>query len=105
MIIGKGSIASILQDRDDLVFFASGVSNSTCTDENEYEREFNLLKTIQTDQHVVYFSNLGVYYKNDRYTQHKIDIEEYLQMIAKDMPQLSKVNEKPFKIMKEVFNQ
>jgi hypothetical protein len=79
MIIGKGSIASILQDRDDLVFFASGVSNSTCTDENEYEREFNLLKTIQTDQHVVYFSNLGVYYKNDRYTQHKINIEEYIR--------------------------
>jgi hypothetical protein len=79
MIIGKGSIASILQDRNDLVFFASGVSNSACVDENEYEREFNLLKTVPTDQHVVYFSNLGVYYKNDRYTQHKIDIEEYIR--------------------------
>jgi len=79
MIIGKGSVASVLEDRDDLVFFASGVSNSSCTDEKEYEREFNLLKTIPTDKHVVYFSNLGIYYKQDRYTQHKRDVEEYIR--------------------------
>jgi len=79
MIIGKGSIASVLEDRDDLVFFASGVSNSSCIDEKEYEREFNLLKTVPTDKHVVYFSNLGVYYKQDRYTQHKCNVEEYIR--------------------------
>jgi hypothetical protein len=79
MIIGNGSIAKVLKDRDDLVFFASGVSNSSCVDEKEYERELNLLKTIPNDRHVVYFSNLGIYYKKDRYTQHKIDIEEYIR--------------------------
>jgi hypothetical protein len=79
MIIGKGSVASVLEDRDDLVFFASGVSNSSCTDEKEYERELNLLKTVPTDKHVVYFSNLGIYYKQDRYTQHKRDVEEYIR--------------------------
>jgi hypothetical protein len=79
MIIGKGSVASVLEDRDDLVFFASGVSNSSCTDEKEYEREFNLLKTVPTDKHIVYFSNLGIYYKQDRYTQHKRDVEEYIR--------------------------
>jgi hypothetical protein len=79
MIIGKGSVASVLEDRDDLVFFASGVSNSSCTDEKEYEREFNLLKIVPTDKHVVYFSNLGIYYKQDRYTQHKCDVEEYIR--------------------------
>ena len=79
MIIGKGSIASVLEDRDDLVFFASGVSNSSCIDEKEYEREFNLLKTVPTDKHVVYFYNLGIYYKQDRYTQHKRDVEEYIR--------------------------
>jgi hypothetical protein len=79
MIIGKGSIARVLEDRDDLVFFASGVSNSSCKDEKEYQREFNLLKTVPTDQHVVYFSNLGIYYKEDRYTQHKKEIEEYIR--------------------------
>jgi len=79
MIIGNGSIAKVLEDKEDIVFFASGVSNSSCTDEKEYEREFNLLKTVHTDNHVVYFSNLGIYYKKDRYTQHKIDIEEYIR--------------------------
>jgi hypothetical protein len=79
MIIGNGSIASVLEDKEDIVFFASGVSNSSCTDEKEYEREFNLLKTVPTDNHVVYFSNLGIYYKQDRYTQHKREIEEYIR--------------------------
>jgi hypothetical protein len=79
MIIGNGSIAKILEDRDDIVFFASGVSNSSCTDEKEYKREFNLLKTITTDNHIVYFSNLGIYYKEDRYTQHKQEVEEYIR--------------------------
>jgi hypothetical protein len=79
MIIGNGSIAKVLEDKDDIVFFASGVSNSSCTDEKEYEREFNLLKTVPTESHIVYFSNLGIYYKKDRYTQHKIDIEEYIR--------------------------
>jgi hypothetical protein len=79
MIIGKGSVASVLEDRDDLVFFASGVSNSSCTDEKEYEREFNLLKTVPADKHIVYFSNLGIYYKQDRYTQHKRNVEEYIR--------------------------
>jgi len=79
MIIGNGSIANILEDRDDIVFFASGVSNSSCIDEKEYKREFNLLKTITTDNHIVYFSNLGIYYKQDRYTQHKQEVEEYIR--------------------------
>jgi hypothetical protein len=79
MIIGNGSIARVLKDREDLIFFASGVSNSSCIDEKEYKREFNLLKTVPTNNHIVYFSNLGVYYKKDRYTQHKIDIEEYIR--------------------------
>ncbi len=79
MIIGNGSIAKVLDDREDLVYFASGVSNSLCTDENEYAREITLLKSVNSTQHIVYFSNLGVYYKKDRYTQHKQFIEEYIR--------------------------
>jgi hypothetical protein len=79
MIIGNGNIAKILPDREDIIFFASGVSNSSCTDENEYKREFDLLKTVHTDKHIVYFSNLGIYYKEDRYTNHKREIEEYIR--------------------------
>jgi len=79
MVIGNGSVAKALVDRDDLVFFASGVSNSSCVDEKEYEREFKLIKTVPSNNHIVYFSNLGIYYKNDRYTKHKCEMEEYIR--------------------------
>jgi UDP-2-acetamido-2,6-beta-L-arabino-hexul-4-ose reductase len=79
MIIGNGNIAKSLKDRFDVNFFASGVSDSSCVDENEYEREFNLIKKQDKDIHFVYFSNLGIYYKNDRYTKHKITVENFIR--------------------------
>jgi hypothetical protein len=79
MIIGNGNIAKVLEDREDIVFFASGVSNSSCIDEKEYKREFNLLKTISENNHIVYFSNLKIYYEENRYAQHKREIEEYIR--------------------------
>lgn len=75
MIIGRGNIARVLEDRNDLVFFASGVSDSSCTSNYEYNREVSMLSQIDPSAHVVYFSNLGVYYKNDKYTNHKKDME------------------------------
>ena len=39
MIIGNGNIAKVLADRDDLVYFASGTSNSSCVDKLEFERD------------------------------------------------------------------
>jgi UDP-2-acetamido-2,6-beta-L-arabino-hexul-4-ose reductase len=79
MIIGNGNIAKVLKDRDDLIFFASGVSDSSCKDKNEYDREFNLLKQQDKNIHLVYFSNLGIYYKNDIYTNHKIKMEDFIR--------------------------
>lgn len=79
MIIGKGNIAKVIIDRDDLIFYASGVSDSSCTDRREFDREFEMVKSIDKDQHIVYFSNLGTYYKNDPYTNHKIFIEDYIR--------------------------
>lgn len=43
MIIGNGDVASVLQDRDDLIYFASGVSNSQETRGSEFRREKDLL--------------------------------------------------------------
>lgn len=79
MIIGNGNIARVLKDRDDLIFFASGVSDSMCTNQKEYDREFDLIKAQDKNMHIVYFSNLGIYYKNDMYTNHKIKIEEFIR--------------------------
>lgn len=78
MIIGHGDIASVLPDRDDLLFFASGVSNSQETRESEYEREKRLL-LIQDHypegKHLVYFSSLSIFYADTRYTRHKKEME------------------------------
>lgn len=77
MIVGDGDIGKALAsvDRDDRLFFASGVSNSQCEDENEYEREIELLSQQNTGFHIVYFSTLSLYYKDSRYTTHKWQME------------------------------
>ena len=78
MIIGNGNIAKTLIDNDKLLFFTSGVSDSNCKDEKKYKREIDLLKQVNTEKHIVYFSNLKIYYANDRYTKHKIEIDVYI---------------------------
>ena len=79
MIIGNGDIASVLPSRQDLLFFASGVSNSQETNESEYQRELNLLLTQNRESHVVYFSTLSIFYKSSRYTTHKRVMEELVK--------------------------
>lgn len=74
-IIGSGDIASILPKDTDLLFFASGVSNSQCKDEEEYKREEELLLSQHTGSHIVYFSSLAVFYSDTRYTRHKLRME------------------------------
>jgi hypothetical protein len=82
VIIGHGDIASVLPDREDLLFFASGVSNSRETRESEYEREKRLL-LIQPHypegMHIVYFSSLSIFYADTRYTHHKMEMEKLVQ--------------------------
>src|ERR1017187_5555025 len=75
MILGHGDIGSVLKDRPDRLYFASGVSNSQETDENEYQRETDLLPKQDKAAHIVYFSSLIVFYGNTRYAQHKRRME------------------------------
>lgn len=74
MVIGNGDIASVLPESD-LLFFASGVSNSQCEDEAQYRREVDLLLGQPRDAHIVYFGSLAVFYSDTRYTRHKLDME------------------------------
>jgi len=76
MIIGHGDVASALVDRGDLLFFASGVSNSRETRESEYKRELDLLDDqFNTNKRIVYFGSLSVFYSETRYTEHKLLME------------------------------
>lgn len=84
-IIGHGDIASALIDRQDLIFFASGVSNSQETNEENYKRENNLLiDTIHENKgvQVVYFSSIGVLDSISRYYQHKRQMERVIQQLC-----------------------
>ena len=74
-IIGHGDIASVLTDREDRIYFASGVSNSQETRESEYGREKTLLLQQEKIRHLVYFSSLSIFYSDTRYAQHKLEME------------------------------
>lgn len=77
MIIGNGNIARVSKqhDREDVIFFASGCSDSGCTDEAEFLKEMKLIVNQDRSTHFVYFSNLGVYRWNSPYIAHKKKME------------------------------
>ena len=78
-IIGHGDIASVLTDRVDRIYFASGVSNSSCDDWNEFQREKKLLMEQSKFAHLVYFSTLSIYYADTPYTRHKKTMERLVK--------------------------
>jgi len=84
-MIGRGDIAQVLQETNkDVLFFASGVSNSQETRESEYQREKDLLLKQDKSKRLVYFSSLSIFYNNNRYTQHKREME---QLVKDNFPQ------------------
>jgi len=83
MIIGNGTIASVIPDREDFIFFASGVANSQELDEKKYQREIDLLLSQDMTKHLVYFGSLSIFQKSSRYTEHKIYME---QLVRKNFP-------------------
>lgn len=78
-IVGNGDIASALKDRKDRLYFASGVSNSQEKRESQYTREKNLLLRQDRKLHIVYFSSLAVFYGDNRYVQHKRQMEDLIK--------------------------
>lgn len=81
MIVGHGDIGSVLMgiDRPDITFFASGVSDSSCKDIEQYQREIDLLMDQPNYMHIVYFSSLCIYYGDSLYQRHKLTIEEIVK--------------------------
>jgi nucleoside-diphosphate-sugar epimerase len=86
MVIGKGLIASSFEKyslNDEVIIFASGVSNSLEMGESEYQREFDLLKSkIARNRLFIYFSTCSLFDKsqsNSRYVIHKREIERFIR--------------------------
>ena len=79
MIVGRGDIASVLNDRDGAIFFASGVSNSNETNDSEFMREIELLDKQDRTKCLFYFSSISVddiqKVGGNKYLQHKLRME------------------------------
>ena len=73
MIIGHGSLAKLLQDRDGAIFFCSGVGNSGCKDENnEFAKEIHALASLKgSNECLFYFSSINALYTESDYMAHK----------------------------------
>ena len=90
MIVGNGLIASLFTDIDseNIIFFASGVSNSSETNLEQFQREENLvLKTLEqsNDKLFIYFSTCSIYDSsktNSPYVIHKLHMEEIVKSTA-----------------------
>lgn len=80
MVVGHGDLASVLPDRADLLFFASGVSNSWCEEEREFSREAELLLSQDSRAHIVYFSSLAVMWADTPYFRHK----RYMETLVRE---------------------
>ncbi len=83
MIIGSGDIAKAIADldRNDVTFFASGVSDSKETNTDNFKREEELLKKQPKDTHLVYMSSLSLYYSTEStpYLLHKKKMEAFVK--------------------------
>jgi nucleoside-diphosphate-sugar epimerase len=102
MVIGDGQLAKIFTDFSvdrNIIIFASGVSNSNCTDSIAFEREKSLLvHTLEKykGKKFVYFSSCALSAKNytqNKYYEHKASIEKYIQIHSREyyifrLPQL-----------------
>lgn len=87
MIVGRGLIAKqfLEVDSDDIIYFASGVSNSSENDASQFKREENLIKeTIFNNPQklFVYFSTCSIYDSSkydSAYVLHKLHMEEIIK--------------------------
>lgn len=85
MILGSGNIASVLNDRAGVLFFAAGVSNSQCEDQKEYQRErLRIFEYHDTGHMFVYFSTISLFTKNSLYTSHKAECERIIKEHVKN---------------------
>ena len=90
MIIGNGLIANLFRekDRENVVFFASGVSNSLETEKSAFLREENLLrKTLEENPEkiFIYFSTCSIYDSSKNaslYVNHKLKMERLVEELA-----------------------
>ncbi len=118
MVIGNGLVArrfDLYKGDDNLLVFASGVSNSKTKNPEAYNREMKLLKdSLQQydNKSLIYFSTCSIYdlqEKESAYVQHKLHIEEYIQNRVKQyrifrVSNLAGISSNPNTLLNFFFN-
>lgn len=87
MVVGNGLIASLFKEnhRSDVVFFASGVSNSLEKDSSQFMREEQLIRNTlgeNPEKIFVYFSTCSIYDSSKNgsdYVLHKLKMEQIIK--------------------------
>jgi hypothetical protein len=85
MVVGNGLIAksfTMFNGEKNIVIFASGVSDSKCIEVSEFERERNLLLSMDRTKKIVYFSTYSISDGSEKneYIKHKIHMEFQLHI-------------------------
>jgi len=118
MLIGSGLLAKAFApafpDREDVCIYAAGVSNSGCTDKNEFERERKRLADVlrkagQVDA-FVYFGTCSVADPEAQYTpyvQHKLAMERLVsahpRYLILRLPQVAGNTPNPHTLLNYLF--
>jgi hypothetical protein len=93
MIIGNGSIAKLLNDKDGAMFFAAGLADSRagCSDDRfiKHERERKVLfeqieQSNQFEMMFVYFGTISKFYDRSFYIDHKRKMENMIRELAEN---------------------
>ncbi len=85
MIVGNGLIAKAINscDREDVILFASGVSNSVSPKDHDFRREEQLIREhLNNNKCFVYFSTISIYDESisrNSYIGHKLKMEQLIQ--------------------------
>lgn len=84
MIIGRGSIANMLNDRKGFIFFACGVSDSGIKNmfDEAVGRELGEIIPASLDfrnEMFVYFSTISIFTVKSFYTNHKKQMEQFVR--------------------------
>lgn len=85
MVVGSGLIATAFnqyKSSESVIIFASGVSNSGCSSNKDFERELDLIKQYLSipDKKFIYFSTCSISdgSKKSDYINHKINMENFI---------------------------
>ncbi len=116
-VIGNGMIGkafkALLNPPENCIIFASGVSDSTCTDNDEFKKEELLIRTAlntaQNNTTCIYFGTCSVYdpdRKDTPYVLHKKRMEEIILSVEDGivfrLPQIAGNNAPPNTILSKI---